>query len=137
MFDNEFYRNLKKPSFTPEPAVFKIMWPVLYILMFCSLLTVITKDSGIIKKISLFLFAIQLFLNIIWSPVFFALKKIKEAFVIAVFMTIISGICGFLFYKISKFACILFMPYVIWLIFACILNYAFLKLNSEQEKRNR
>ena len=132
MFDNEFYKNLKKPSFVPKAIVFKIVWPILYILMFCSFFTIISKESSFIKKISLILFIIQLFLNIIWSPVFFALKKIKRAFVIAVLMTVFAGITAYLFYKISKMAGLLFIPYIIWLIFACVLNYKFLKLNSEQ-----
>ena len=126
MFENEFYKNLKKPAFTPKPVVFKIIWPILYFLMFCSLFTVIVKESGFIKKISLIIFLIQLCLNIIWSPVFFVLKKIKTAFIIAVLMTIFTGITTYLFFKISVFSGLLLVPYFIWLIFACILNYIFL-----------
>lgn len=132
MFDNDFYKNLTKPSFTPKPIVFGIVWPVLYTLMFCSFFIVISKESGFIKKLSLFIFFIQLFLNIIWSPVFFVFQKIKDAFVIAVLMTIFAGITALLFYKLAPFAGILLIPYVIWLVFACILNYVILSLNSKQ-----
>jgi len=137
MFDNEFYKNLKKPIFTPKPIVFRIVWPVLYLLMFCSLFAVVTKETGFIKKLALTIFSFQLFLNIIWSPVFFLLRKIRAAFVIALMMTVFAGITAFLFYKISHIAGLLLIPYVCWLIFACFLNYRFLKLNSKQEKRNR
>ena len=132
MFDSDFYKNLKKPVFTPKPDVFKIVWPILYLLMFCSFFTIIAKESGFIKKLSLTIFLIQLFLNIIWSPIFFVLKKMKAAFIIAVLMTIFTGITTYLFFKISVFSGLLLIPYLVWLIFACILNYSFLKLNSKK-----
>lgn len=136
MFDNEFYNTIKKPSFTPPAFVFKIVWPILYLLMFISALIIISKETGFIKKLSLITFSIQLFLNIIWSPVFFVLKKMKIALIIAIIMTIFTGITIFLFSKISLFAGILLIPYILWLVFACILNYEFLKLNQDTKKRN-
>ena len=136
MFENEFYKNLKKPAFTPKPVVFKIIWPILYFLMFCSLFTVIVKESGFIKKISLIIFLIQLCLNIIWSPVFFAFKRIKTAFIIALLMTVFTAVTIYLFSKISFLASNLLIPYILWLIFACILNYEFLKLNNNTKKGN-
>ena len=130
MFDNNFYKNLKKPSFTPSPIVFKIVWPVLYVLMFCSSFIIISKETSLIKKVSLTLFGMQLFLNLIWSPLFFLMKKIRAALLVAVLMTIITGITMFLFEKISPISSRLLIPYFLWLVFACVLNYKFLKLNS-------
>ena len=134
MFDNDFYKNIKKPPFTPPPTVFKIVWPVLYLLMFVSVIIVILKETEGIKKLSLIVFTIQLFLNIIWSPVFFVLKNIKTAFIIALLMTVFTGITIYFFSKISLLAGILLIPYIIWLIFACFLNYEFLKLNKDNKK---
>ena len=130
MFDNNFYKSLKKPFFTPPPIVFKTVWPVLYVLMFCSAFMIISKETSYIKKLSLTLFGIQLFLNIIWSPLFFLMKKIRTALLVAVVMTIITGITMALFGKISVLAARLLIPYFLWLVFACFLNYKFLKLNS-------
>ena len=130
MFDNNFYKNLKKPSFTPPSMVFKIVWPVLYVLMFCSSFIIISKETSLIKKVSLTLFGLQLFLNLIWSPLFFLMKKIRTALLVAVLMTIITGITMLLFEKISPISSRLLIPYFLWLVFACVLNYKFLKLNS-------
>ena len=79
----------------------------------------------------LIFFSIQLILNIIWSPVFFGLEKIRTA------MIIILGIWMFLlitiitFYKHSKIASILLIPYFIWTTFAVYLNFGILRLNSQ------
>ena len=136
MFDNKFYRNIKKPSITPPPVVFKIIWPALYLMMFISAIIIISKESGILKKTALLTFCIQLFLNIIWSPVFFVMKKIKSALIIAIIMTVFTGITIYMFSKISITAGRLLIPYFLWLIFACFLNYKFLKLNKDIKKRN-
>ena len=130
MFDNNFYKNLKKPSFTPSPIVFKIVWPVLYVLMFCSSFIIISKETSLIKKVSLTLFGMQLFLNLIWSPLFFLMKKIRAALLVAVLMTIITGITMFLFEKISPISSRLLIPYFLWL------KLQIFKIKFLKQKRN-
>jgi tryptophan-rich sensory protein len=70
-----------------------------------------------------------LFLNAIWTPIFFGLQNPTLAFIdilllwTAILMTIIS------FSKISKKAAYLLIPYIIWATFAAILNLAIIALN--------
>ena len=129
MYNAEFYKNLVKPSITPKPCIFQIVWPILYILMLISI-TVVVKTGSHTKLYAIIAFIIQLILNLFWSPIFFIWKKIKIAFIISIAL-ILSVIWMIMeFFKISKIASIIQIPYLIWLIFAAILNYFFVKLNS-------
>ena len=75
------------------------------------------------------IFLIQMILNILWTPAFFGLKNPALALAviilldIAVLMTIVS------FYKISKPAGVILIPYFIWITFATYLNLGILILN--------
>ena len=128
MFDNEFYKNLKKPNFTPPSTIFKLVWPVLYILMAISLFLILISSSSL-KTIAVLVFVFQLFLNILWSPVFFILGKIRLALLISILLTISVLFMMFIFYEISILACFLQIPYFLWLCFATVLNWSFVKLN--------
>ena len=128
MFDNEFYKNLKKPNFTPPSSIFKLVWPVLYILMAISLFLILISSSSL-KTIAVLVFVFQLFLNILWSPVFFILGKIRLALLISILLTISVLFMMFIFYEISVLACFLQIPYFLWLCFATVLNWSFVKLN--------
>ena len=128
MFENEFYKNLKKPDFTPPSRVFKIVWPILYILMAASLYLILTSEETV-KIWAILIFLFQLFLNIIWSPVFFLLKKIKKALLISIILTISVLFMIFVFYEISPLSAFLQIPYFLWLCFATVLNMKFVKLN--------
>ena len=128
MFDNEFYKNLKKPNFTPPSSIFKLVWPILYILMAISLFLVLISSSAL-KTMAVSIFIFQLFLNIIWSPVFFIFGKIRLALIISILLTVSVLFMMFIFYEISVLACFLQIPYFLWLCFATVLNWNFVKLN--------
>ena len=128
MFDNEFYKNLKKPNFTPPSSIFKLVWPILYILMAISLFLVLISSSAL-KTMAVSIFIFQLFLNIVWSPVFFIFGKIRLALIISILLTVSVLFMMFIFYEISVLACFLQIPYFLWLCFATVLNWNFVKLN--------
>ena len=128
MFDNEFYKNLKKPNFTPPSSIFKLVWPVLYILMAISLFFVLISSFAL-KTMAVLVFIFQLFLNIVWSPVFFIFGKIRLALIISILLTVSVLFMMFIFYEISVLACFLQIPYFLWLCFATVLNWNFVKLN--------
>jgi tryptophan-rich sensory protein len=68
--DTGFYQRLNLPFFAPPAAVFRIVWPVLYILMGISL-GLIIENAGRSGFQAVLLFAFQLILNIVWPVVFF------------------------------------------------------------------
>lgn len=125
-----WYFQLTKPPFTPPDWLFAPAWTTLFLLMGISLYLV--WDKGIkdreVRK-AIFIFAIQLILNILWSFIFFTLKSLLFAFIeiillwIAILLTIIS------FRKVSKVSAYLLLPYLFWVSFASVLNFSILILN--------
>ena len=124
-----WYQNLIKPSFTPPDWVFSPVWIFLYLLMGISLYLIWKKKSK--KKIGYFYIWPAAFLNFLWPALFFGMHNIKLAFIeifllwAAILLTIIF------FYKISKIAAYLLIPYLLWVSFAIILNY-YLLIYSEK-----
>ena len=125
-----WYAGLAKPSFTPPNWLFAPVWISLYFLMGIALYIIIREDCKEKKiKNALYIFAIQLVLNASWSIIFFGLNTIFIALIeitilwIAILLTIIF------FYKISKTASILLLPYLAWVSFAVALNFSIWQLN--------
>lgn len=81
------------------------------------------------KKEVITIFAIQLVLNIFWSILFFGFESPMLAFfeIIALWVSIFATIIGF--YKISKIASLILIPYILWVSFASVLNFFIWKLN--------
>ena len=122
-----WYANLQKPGFSPPNWVFGPVWITLYTLIGISLYLVWNKKKNI--KIPLTLFFIQLILNSIWSIIFFGLQNPFYALIeiIILWITILLTIINF--YKVSKKAGLLLLPYIIWVSVATILNYYIWILN--------
>lgn len=129
--DMDIYGKIKQPPLSPPSIVFPIVWTVLYTLMGVSLYLVWTKERRYgNKKCAYIIFAIQLFLNFIWSPIFFSAEKYLLAFIVLVTLWIFAIIMAVLFYKISKPAGLLQIPYILWLTFAGYLNCGIYLLNK-------
>lgn len=126
----DWYAGLIKPFFSPPNWVFGPVWTVLYIFMGLSLYLVWEKGTKKKKvKEALKLFAIQLLLNWIWSPVFFGTKNLFLAFVVIVLMWFFILKTVLAFSKINKTASYLLYPYFAWVSFASILNFSVWFLN--------
>ena len=126
-----WYASLEKPSFTPPNTVFSPVWITLFVLMGLSLYLMWReplREPGI--KIALFLFILQLILNVCWSIIFFGLKSPFMAFVeiIILWITILLTILASL--RVSRIAAILLIPYILWVSFAAVLNFFIWNLNT-------
>lgn len=122
------FDNIKKPIFAPPAIIFPIVWGILYILMGISSYLVYISDS-VYKKIGLIFYAIQLVVNALWTMIFFRFENFLFAFIWLLLLLAIVVIMLFYFYKSDKKAFYLQIPYLIWLIFALILNYSIYTLN--------
>lgn len=125
-----WYASLNKPFFNPPNYLFGPVWTLLYALMGVSAFLV--WEKGIKKenvRKALIFFTIQLVLNLLWSIIFFGLRNPGLAFseIIILWIFIIKTLVEF--YKISKPAGYLFIPYLFWVTFAGILNLSIYLLN--------
>ena len=124
------YADLSKPSFNPPDWAFGVVWPILYVMMGVSAFLVWNK--GIISrtaKVALGLFLLQLVLNGLWTPIFFGLHMMGFALaeIILLWIAILATIIAF--WRISKPATYLLIPYMLWVSFAIALNAALWHLN--------
>ncbi len=122
-----WYGLLNKPSFSPPNWVFGPIWTILYTLIGVSMYLVWTNKKGDLK-----LFLFHLFLNAIWSPIFFGTKNLGLAFIVILLMDLTLIIIIKNFYKINRSAAYLLVPYLLWIIFATLLNFSIWKLNPNQ-----
>lgn len=125
-----WYVTLNKPFFTPPSWLFAPAWITLYLLMGISLYLVWEKGlKSRYSQISIIVFAIQLALNSIWSILFFGFQAPLLALIEIVFLWLAILASIFLFYRISKVASYLLLPYILWVTFAGVLNFSIYYLN--------
>jgi len=125
-----WYANINKPSFSPPNWVFAPVWATLFLLMGISLFLIWRKGLNEKNvKIAFFFFIFHLGLNTLWSILFFGLKSPFAAFIEIVFLWIAILVSIILFFRISKIAAYLLIPYILWVSFASILNFSIWRLN--------
>ncbi|MBR6502850.1 MAG: tryptophan-rich sensory protein [Clostridia bacterium] len=124
------YSSIVRPPLSPPSWIFPVVWSVLYVLMGVSLYLVWnTASRDNIKRRAFILFGIQLALNFIWSPIFFNQQQFLLAFVVLIILLLFTVLMILSFYKTSKKAALLQLPYLLWLTFAAYLNFAIYLLN--------
>jgi len=118
-----WYATLKKPFFTPPNWIFGPVWISLFILMGISLFYVWRRPDHPEFKKALIFFFVQLILNVLWSLAFFGLRLplLGLVDIILLWIAILLTIQTFL--KVSKFAGVLLIPYLLWVSFAALLNF--------------
>jgi len=120
--DSSWYSSVRN-SLTPPNWVFPIVWNFLFFLISISLFYAWTSGKKESRRKIAIVFGTNLFLNILWSVLFFSLKKPNLAFfeLIVLWASILFMI--FTTWKINKKSSLLLIPYAIWVGFAGILNY--------------
>lgn len=125
----DVYSTIETPALAPPGYIFPVVWTVLYIMMGLASYLVYISDSQE-RRTALAMYALQLALNLIWSPVFFNARSYLGAFILLVVLWAAILITTVLFFRISKPAGWLMLPYLLWVTFAGYLNYAIYSLNS-------
>lgn len=126
---NTWYSTINKPSFNPPNWLFAPVWTLLFILIGISFYLVWNKDFGNIKSWALLIYGANLALNLLWSLLFFGLRKPYLALIeiVILWFVILGNII--VFYRISRTAGLLLIPYLLWVTFASFLNYNIYILN--------
>ena len=120
----DFYSSLNKPFNLPA-IVFPIVWSILYVVM--GIAAYFVDEEGDDKAIRLYY--IQLFVNLLWTPVFFGLKSLLWGMIVALFLAILVILTAIKFYQSRKLSGYLMIPYVIWSLFALYLTISIYALN--------
>ena len=129
MFTSSWYYNLLKPPLAPPDWIFPPAWSILYFSMLVALLLYLFKPAQN-KKSGYIYFIAQLFLNLLWAPVFFYLKNMFLALIVIILLDIFVILTIKSFYKVSKISGLILMPYLLWILFATYLNIGYLVLNA-------
>ena len=116
-----WYPSLVKSSLTPPGYVFSIVWGVLYLLMGVSA-GIIWSMRSTYSWALILLFVVQLVFNLLWTLCFFYFRSpvLGFAVLVVLFMFVMLYVAGC--YTQSKFAAIVNIPYLLWLLFAGYLN---------------
>lgn len=123
-----FYAQLNKPSWAPPAGVFGPVWTVLYALMGVAA-WLVWRSSGP-KRAALTLFGAQLAANALWSWLFFAWHRgaLAAVEILVLLALIVAMIVAF--WRISRLAALLMVPYLLWVSFASVLTWAVWRSNS-------
>ncbi len=126
-----FYGLLIQPLWAPPPWLFGPVWTALYTMMAIAAWLVWRSGGVQANRNALMLFLIQLAFNALWSWLFFAWQLGAWAFadIILLWVLIVATLVAF--WRVSKPAGALLIPYLLWVCFAGALNYALWQLNPQ------
>jgi len=125
-----WYRTIVKPEWNPPDWVFGPVWTTLFVLMGISAWLVWKPEGFRGAPIPLALFASQLALNVAWSWIFFGMHQIGWAVVEILILWLAILATTVAFFRRSKAAGWLLVPYLGWVSFASILNFTIWRLNA-------
>lgn len=126
-----WYQTIQRPSWNPPNWIFGPVWTTLYVMMGIALYLIWKADvSSSLKNYAILLFTLQLILNFFWSFIFFNQQQPCWAFAEIVALWVLILFTIFAFAKINSLAAWLLVPYISWVSFAAMLNYAIWKLNN-------
>jgi len=112
-----------KPSITPPNFIFPIVWNILFFMIALSLYFVWIKSDKKQKKKVALVFGANLFLNVLWSFLFFTLQKPLFAFFELLLLLATIVLMIYVTWKINRKASYLLVPYFLWVCFAGVLNW--------------
>lgn len=125
-----WYSSLIKPDFAPPNWIFAPVWITLFALMGIAAFLVWRKGIHLKEvKVAISAFIVQLALNVFWSAIFFGLRFPGAAFAEVILFLAAIIVSAALFFRVSKPAAWLLIPYIMWVGFASYLNFMIWRLN--------
>jgi benzodiazapine receptor len=122
----EWYQSLNKPGFTPPNWVFPVAWTTIYLLLAWAgyRLTLIPGSEVVLA-----LWAAQIALNTLWTPVFFGAHRIFAGMVILALLWLVVAVMLVAALRLDALTGLIFLPYLAWLSVAAALNFSILRNN--------
>lgn len=131
-----WYDMLAKPALTPPPAMFGIVWTVLYAMLGLALAFVWHAFGHPLRTVAIAAFCVQLVLNLAWSPVFFGARQLFGGVVLMAAIILGALVTAVLFFRVRRTAGWLMLPYLAWLCLALYLNVGVWRLNPDADRIN-
>jgi tryptophan-rich sensory protein len=122
----EWYAQLSKPAFNPPSWIFAPVWTVLYLLIAIAGWRAWQREP---RTLPMTLWWVQLALNFLWSPTFFAAHRIGLALVIVLLLLAVILAFAATSWRLDRVTALLFAPYAVWVAFAAMLNASIFMLN--------
>jgi tryptophan-rich sensory protein len=125
-----WYRALKKPAWTPPDLAFPVIWTTIFALTAVAGLQAWRKAPGPrAQEWVIGLLALNGFLNILWSLLFFTLQRPDLALYEGLGLMASVAVPMIVFWRYSRSASLLLTPYLLWVAVALLLNQAIIHLN--------
>lgn len=121
-----FYQELTLPFFAPPAEVFPVVWTILYTLLGLSAYFALEND---VSSLGRDLFFVQLLLNGLYSIIFFSFKMVGVALFEVFLLNLVVLVMFIEFYEAEEKAGYLVIPYILWILFAFLLNLSIFILN--------
>ncbi|MFB9151384.1 tryptophan-rich sensory protein TspO [Roseovarius ramblicola] len=126
----EWYQKLRKPWWTPPNWLFPVAWTILYLCMAAAGARVAMSPGN---GLAMALWALQIALNGLWTPVFFGLRRMKLGLRVLGLLWLSVAATLVALWQVDMIAGVLFVPYLVWVSVAAALNLSVLRLNRTVE----
>ena len=130
-YEQDWYKNLKRPSFAFPDIVFIVIFPIFYILEAIGLFYLVTNDNKTSIWTFVILYLLSAILSGIWSRLFFKYKRCDLSLLAFFFELPVGWIFLFLLYQENHLGWAFFLPRVIWGLYAIFANVEYFRLNRE------
>lgn len=126
-----WYQNLRKPSWQPPDWAFGPAWTLIFALAVTSAVFAWRQASDKVQREWIIaLFAMNGFLNVLWSMLFFKLRHPEWALIEVAFLWLSILLPIVVLWRFSKPASLFLLPYLAWVSFAAYLNLTIVRLNG-------
>lgn len=119
---NAWYDTLDKSPFNPPGAVFGPVWTVLYVLIGVAAYLAWAAETDRWLRLAMTLWAVQLILNLAWTPIFFGAQSPELALLEMIVLLIAIVATIVVFARRSVAAAAAMVPYALWVAFATYLT---------------
>jgi tryptophan-rich sensory protein len=126
-----WYRSLKKPPWNPPDPAFGAIWTVIFATAAVAGVTAwrgARTSAG--REWVIGLFALNGFLNVVWSLLFFTLQRPDWALIESAALWVSVALLIVCLWPMSRLASLLLAPYLVWVSIAALLNYDVARLNG-------
>jgi translocator protein len=126
-----WYQNLRKPSWQPPDWLFGPAWTLIFALATASAVCAWRDAQNRVQRDwVIMLFALNGFLNVLWSTLFFTLRRPDWALIEVAFLWASILLPMIMFWRFTKPATLYLVPYLLWVSFAAFLNLTVVRLNA-------